>query len=198
MPGPVIVPEPHIADLVVRNGPTKKPAVTELGHISDQDALVGEGDQDAVGADRTRDRSCAQRAADAELSGGGDRVQALVPSEVPAQDAQILVEAIARWGLEATLDIIASGAGYARLGPGIDDVYVPENAVGTALHGDRVLLRAAWDVAERMSWEDTGTAEYVALTRLQADAFVTLDEDVAREAAREVRVATLEELLGAG
>src|SRR5690606_34111382 len=44
-------------------------------------------------------------------------------------------------GLEATLDIIASGAGYARLGPGIDDVYVPENAVGTALHGDRVLLR---------------------------------------------------------
>lgn len=44
-------------------------------------------------------------------------------------------------GVEATLDIIASGAGYARLGPGIDDVYVPENAVGTALHGDRVLLR---------------------------------------------------------
>lgn len=44
-------------------------------------------------------------------------------------------------GVEATLDVIASGAGYARLGPGIDDVYVPENAVGTALHGDRVLLR---------------------------------------------------------
>lgn len=64
--------------------------------------------------------------------------------------------------------------------------------------GDRVMLRAAWEVAERMSWEDTGTAEYVALTQLQADAFVTLDEDVAREAAREVRVAPLEELLGAG
>lgn len=64
--------------------------------------------------------------------------------------------------------------------------------------GDRVLLRAAWDVAERMSWEDTGLAEYVALTRLQADAFVTLDEDVARLAGLEVRVAPLEELLGAG
>jgi ribonuclease R len=43
--------------------------------------------------------------------------------------------------VEATLDLIASGAGYARLGPGLDDVYVPERAVGTALHGDRVLLR---------------------------------------------------------
>ncbi|HQV40078.1 MAG: ribonuclease R [Flavobacteriales bacterium] len=44
-------------------------------------------------------------------------------------------------GTEATIDIIMSGAGYARLGPGKDDVYVPENAVGTALHGDKVLLR---------------------------------------------------------
>ncbi|WP_413451732.1 hypothetical protein AA0Y32_14575 [Georgenia phoenicis] len=61
--------------------------------------------------------------------------------------------------------------------------------------GDRVLLRAAWNVAERMSWEDTATAEYVALTQLQADAFVTLDEEVAREAARAVPVATLEQLL---
>jgi ribonuclease R len=47
----------------------------------------------------------------------------------------------AEGGVEATIDIIASGAGYARLGPGKDDVYVPENAVGTALHGDKVLLR---------------------------------------------------------
>jgi ribonuclease R len=43
--------------------------------------------------------------------------------------------------VEGTIDIIASGAGYARLGPGLDDVYVPERAVGTALHGDRVLVR---------------------------------------------------------
>ncbi|MBK8582784.1 MAG: RNB domain-containing ribonuclease [Flavobacteriales bacterium] len=47
----------------------------------------------------------------------------------------------AEGGVEATIDIIMSGAGYARLGPGKDDVYVPENAVGTALHGDKVLLR---------------------------------------------------------
>ncbi|MEO8734694.1 MAG: RNB domain-containing ribonuclease, partial [Flavobacteriales bacterium] len=41
---------------------------------------------------------------------------------------------------EATIDIIMSGAGYARLGPGLDDVYIPENAVGTAMHGDRVSI----------------------------------------------------------
>lgn len=44
-------------------------------------------------------------------------------------------------GMEAHLDIIASGAGYARLGEGGDDVYVPEHAIGTAMHGDRVLIR---------------------------------------------------------
>jgi ribonuclease R len=44
-------------------------------------------------------------------------------------------------GTEATIDIIMSGAGYARLGAGRDDVYIPENAVGTALHGDKVLIR---------------------------------------------------------
>ena len=44
-------------------------------------------------------------------------------------------------GTEAIIDIIMSGAGYARLGNGQDDVYIPENAVGTALHGDKVLIR---------------------------------------------------------
>ncbi len=44
-------------------------------------------------------------------------------------------------GTEATLDIISSGAGYARIGPGEEDVYIPEHALATALHGDRVLIR---------------------------------------------------------
>jgi predicted nucleic acid-binding protein len=41
------------------------------------------------------------------------------------------------------------------------------------LLGDRVLQRVAWDVATKLGWEDTFDAEYVALTQLQADAFVT-------------------------
>jgi predicted nucleic acid-binding protein len=39
------------------------------------------------------------------------------------------------------------------------------------LLGDAVLRRQAWKVADRMGWSDTYTAEYVALTQLQGDAF---------------------------
>lgn len=49
------------------------------------------------------------------------------------------------------------------------------------LLGDAVLRRRAWDIAERMGWADTYTAEYVALTQLQADAFVTLDAVLAHD-----------------
>ena len=48
------------------------------------------------------------------------------------------------------------------------------------LLGDAVLRRRAWDVADRLGRASTYTAEYVALTQLQADAFVTLDHDLAR------------------
>ena len=48
------------------------------------------------------------------------------------------------------------------------------------LLGDAVLRRRAWDVADRLGRASTYTAEYVALTQLQADAFVTLDQDLAR------------------
>jgi hypothetical protein len=48
------------------------------------------------------------------------------------------------------------------------------------LLGDAVLRRRAWQVAERMGWAGTYTAECVALTQLQADAFVTLDGELAR------------------
>jgi len=46
--------------------------------------------------------------------------------------------------------------------------------------GDGVLRRKAWQVADQLGWTSTFTAEYVALTLLQADAFVTLDADLAR------------------
>lgn len=42
---------------------------------------------------------------------------------------------------EGTIDIIASGAGYVRMGPGEEDVYVHGRDVGMALHGDRVEIR---------------------------------------------------------
>ncbi|MGZ6272364.1 MAG: type II toxin-antitoxin system VapC family toxin [Candidatus Limnocylindrales bacterium] len=48
------------------------------------------------------------------------------------------------------------------------------------LLGDAVLRRRAWELADRLGWASTYDAEYVALTQLQADAFVTLDADLAR------------------
>jgi predicted nucleic acid-binding protein len=63
------------------------------------------------------------------------------------------------------------------------------------LLGDRVLQRVAWQVAVELGWKDTFVAEYVALTKLQADAFVTRNASLARAAGRLVPVATMEELL---
>jgi predicted nucleic acid-binding protein len=62
------------------------------------------------------------------------------------------------------------------------------------LLGDAVLRRQAWKVADRLGWPTTYDAEYVALTQLQADAFVTLDEDLARSVEGVVTTATIEAL----
>jgi predicted nucleic acid-binding protein len=62
------------------------------------------------------------------------------------------------------------------------------------LLGDRVLQAVAWKVAEQMGWSDTYNAEYVALTELWGDAFVTLDVDLANAVRHRVRVAPFEEL----
>lgn len=52
-------------------------------------------------------------------------------------------------------------------------------ALRIRLLGDRVLQSVAWRVADQLGWDDTYEAEYVALTQLQADAFVTLDTRLA-------------------
>jgi predicted nucleic acid-binding protein len=48
------------------------------------------------------------------------------------------------------------------------------------LLGDAVLRRRAWEVADQLGWASTFDAEYVALTLLQGDAFITLDAELAR------------------
>lgn len=54
------------------------------------------------------------------------------------------------------------------------------NAMPIRLLGDLVLRRRAWEIATKLGWAETYTAEYIALTQLQADAFVTLDVKLAR------------------
>lgn len=66
------------------------------------------------------------------------------------------------------------------------------------LLGDRVLQRVAWDIAAELGWPDIGRAEYLALTRLQADAFVTLDPELEAAARAVVPVASIADLTGTG
>ena len=63
------------------------------------------------------------------------------------------------------------------------------------LLGDAVLRRNAWRFADELGWAETYTAEYVALTKLQGDAFVTLDKELARKLEGVVPTATIDELL---
>jgi predicted nucleic acid-binding protein len=62
------------------------------------------------------------------------------------------------------------------------------------LLGDRVLQSVAWKLAEQLGWPDTLDAEYLALTQLQADAFITLDPNLARVAKGVVAIAPVEAL----
>jgi predicted nucleic acid-binding protein len=68
------------------------------------------------------------------------------------------------------------------------------NRMSIRLLGDAVLRRRAWEIADRLGWAETYDAEFLALTQLQADAFVTLDADLARKVEGVVETATIEAL----
>jgi len=62
------------------------------------------------------------------------------------------------------------------------------------LLGDAVLRRRAWELADQLGWASTYDAEYVALTQLQADAFITLDAKLARSLEGIVTTASIDAL----
>ena len=68
------------------------------------------------------------------------------------------------------------------------------NSLKVRFLGDKVLQRQAWNVADELGWETTYDAEYVALTKLQADAFVTSDRDLAEAVSGLVQTATVDAL----
>jgi hypothetical protein len=57
-----------------------------------------------------------------------------------------------------------------------------------------VLQRKAWKVADQLGWETTFDAEFVALTQLQADVFVSSDSDLVRAVSGLVRTSTIDAL----
>jgi predicted nucleic acid-binding protein len=67
-------------------------------------------------------------------------------------------------------------------------------AMPIRLLGDAVLRRQAWKFADQLGWAETYDAEYVALTKLQADAYITLDAALARSLEGIVPTATIDAL----
>ncbi|MBB6249201.1 hypothetical protein [Rhodanobacter sp. A1T4] len=63
------------------------------------------------------------------------------------------------------------------------------------LLGDRSLQQVAWKLAEELGWKDTFAAEYLALTKLQADALVTRDVDLMWAAGKLLTLASIDDLL---
>ena len=68
------------------------------------------------------------------------------------------------------------------------------NSLKVRFLGDKVLQRTAWRVADQLGWDNTYDAEFVALTQLQADIFVTSDGDLARAVSGVVDTATIDAL----
>jgi predicted nucleic acid-binding protein len=68
------------------------------------------------------------------------------------------------------------------------------NSLKVRFLGDKVLQRTAWRIADQLGWETTSQAEFVALTQLQADAFVTSDRELAQLVSGLVETATIDAL----
>ena len=109
--------------------------------------------------------------------------QLLAPTLLRSQTLSALHEAVHRGEIEA---------GIAR--DRLDRI----GRMKIRLLGDAVLRRRAWELADQLGWASTYTAEYVALTQLQADAFVTLDRDLARSLEGIVAIAPIDALLDGG
>jgi hypothetical protein len=71
-------------------------------------------------------------------------------------------------------------------------------AVKMRLLGDRVSRRTAWQLAREHDWNILREAGYLAVTRLQADALVTVDPGLASAARDVVVVGAVGDLLAPG
>ena len=106
-----------------------------------------------------------------------DEHELLAPTLLRSQVLSALHEAVHRGEIDAE----AARDQLARI-----------NRMPIRLLGDAVLRRRAWELADRLGWASTYDAEYLALTQLQADAFVTLDADLARSAEEVVAIASID------
>jgi predicted nucleic acid-binding protein len=124
------------------------------------------------------DASAVLHLAGAEIA-VADEHELLAPTLLRSQTLSALHEAVERGEIPADV----ARERLARIGK-----------MPIRLLGDAVLRRRAWELADRLGWASTYDAEYVALTQLQADAFVTLDAALARSVEGIVPTAPVEAL----
>ena len=105
--------------------------------------------------------------------------QLVAPTLVRSQALSALYEAARR-------DEISAAEGIERV--------TRINSLKVRFLGDKVLQRTAWRVADELGWETTYDAEYVALTQLQADAFVTSNRELAQAVSGVIETAPVEAL----
>jgi predicted nucleic acid-binding protein len=103
----------------------------------------------------------------------------LAPTLIRSQTLSLLHEAVSRG--EMTAD---------EAGDRLERIW----KLPIRLLGDAVLRRRAWELADKLGWASTYDAEYLALTQLQADAFITLDAQLARKVEGLVKTASIESL----
>ncbi|HUP14443.1 MAG TPA: type II toxin-antitoxin system VapC family toxin [Acidimicrobiia bacterium] len=108
-----------------------------------------------------------------------DKHELLAPTLLRSQTLSALHEAVQRGEIPADL----AREHLARIGK-----------MKIRLLGDAVLRGRAWDLASKLGWASTFNAEYVALTQLQADAFVTMDAELARSVEGLVTTASIDAL----
>ena len=108
-----------------------------------------------------------------------DAHELLAPTLLRSQTLSLLHEAVQR--RELTADVARDR--LAHIG-----------RIKIRLLGDAVLRRRAWEVADQLGWASTYDAEYVALTQLQADAFVTVNAELARSVEGIVATASIDAL----
>jgi len=109
-----------------------------------------------------------------------DRTHQLVaPNSIRSEALQLLLDDV-RKGKRDEKDALA--------------VHERVTEVKMRLLGDRVSRGNAWKIAREHDWDTIRDAEYVAITKLQADALVTIDAGLAARAKDVVPVAAVEVL----
>jgi predicted nucleic acid-binding protein len=110
----------------------------------------------------------------------------------PARDHELLAPTLVR---SQVLSLLHEAVHRGEMQPDVaKESLARVGRMSIRLLGDAVLRRRAWEIADRLGWASTYAAEYVALTQLQADAFVTLNASLARSVEGIIRTASIDDL----